>query len=124
MDLVKLELEAIGRIGANLLIIENTPVWPDKKLFNFDSPIIKSYEPAKWYVESAMDLSNNIAAEKLVKWFRKLGYRTLNINDVYCQRGICSRYSRGEWLFFDDNYLSIYGANLSILSIEKIVSQY
>lgn len=124
LDLIKLELELISRIGANLLLIENTPVWPDKVWFNFNSPIIKKYDPPKWYPESAMDQTNHVASKKLANWFQNLGHSTLNLNEVYCQRGICSRFSQGKWLFFDNNHLSIFGASLSIPTIESELSKY
>ena len=123
IDAIKKDLKHLSSVTPNLLLIENTPVWPDQVRFTFDNPIVRPYNPPKIFPKSMMNELHNDVANSLTRWALEHKMLTLNINQLYCSQNFCNRYLSGNWLFFDDNHLSTKGAELAIPQLEDILSK-
>jgi hypothetical protein len=100
---------------SKVLIIENTPVFPDGKDFMVSRPIImEPYIPPKTYKLSEMELTDVASSNNFARWARSQGVVTINLNSIFCNLDICSRYKNGYWLFRDENHFSVEGARLVI----------
>ena len=108
-------LKSLWKVNPNILIIENTPVFPDGKDFMVQRPLILSpYKPAKTFRLSEMSIEDRKASDLFSKWARNIGISTVNFESLFCKGGICTRYSKGKWLYADSDHLSIEGAALTI----------
>ena len=104
-------------IVPEILLIENNPVFPNSSL---DKPtVLFSNSPPKTVEESKMNLQHEKASSNLAAWARLNGISTLNFKSLFCEQGNCVRYARSEWLYWDDDHLSIAGAALTIPWIES-----
>ena len=124
IDAIKKDLKHLSSLTPNLLLIENTPVWPDSVRFTFDNPIVRPYDPPKIFPKSMMNNLHNDVASSLTRYALEHKMLTLNINQLYCSQNFCNRYLSGNWLFFDDNHLSTKGAELAIPQLEDILSKF
>ena len=124
IDAIKKDLKHLSSLTPNLLLIENTPVWPDSVRFTFDNPIVRPYNPPKIFPKSMMNNLHNDVASSLTRYALEHKMLTLNINQLYCSQNFCNRYLSGNWLFFDDNHLSTKGAELAIPQLEDILSKF
>lgn len=105
----------IKSIVPQVVIIENTPIFPDGKDFMVSRPIImRAYVPPKFFKLSEMETKDIVASENLAKWARSQGVITLNLNSIFCNQYSCNRYKHGSWLFRDNSHLSVDGASLTI----------
>jgi peptidoglycan/LPS O-acetylase OafA/YrhL len=123
IDAIKKDLKLLSSLTPNLLLIENTPVWPDEIRFTFDNPIVRPYNPPKLFPKSMMNNLHSDIANDLTRWALDNKMLTLNINELYCNQNFCNRYLSGNWLFFDDNHLSVKGAELATPQVEDILSK-
>lgn len=98
----------------NLLLILNTPVFPDVNNFMVSRPLtMKPYSPPKGFPIQSMVKTHMIASASLGQWARNNGITTLDFSPLFCSQLSCSRYASGNWLYWDDDHLSIYGASLA-----------
>jgi len=112
-------------IVPNILLIENNPIFPDQG--KFKSPralILPTYNPPKYFKRSEMLLKDVDAANRLAKWARNNGISTLNFDSLFCNDVICRRYSEAGWLYFDNNHLSVAGAELTIPQISAYLKKF
>jgi hypothetical protein len=123
IDAIKKDLKLLSSLTPNLLLIENTPVWPDNIRFTFDNPIVRPYNPPKLFPKSMMNNLHSDIANDLTRWALENRMLTLSINQLYCNQKFCNRYLSGNWLFFDDNHLSVKGAELATPQLEDILSR-
>jgi len=99
----------------NLLLIENNPVFPDRKDFMVQRALILSpYKPAESFKQSNMDTIDEYASSLLSNWARNNGISTMNFDSLFCKNEICTRYSENKWLYADTNHLSVDGAALTV----------
>jgi peptidoglycan/LPS O-acetylase OafA/YrhL len=103
----------------NILMVENNPIFPDARDFGQRRPIVMSrYNPPKVFNKFQMETKDQPASDKLAAWAREHGIHTLNLNSLFCMHNTCHRYSNGEWLYTDDDHLSVFGARLAIPKLE------
>ena len=108
-------LRILKSIVLNILLIQNSPVFPDSKDFMVPRPIIMSpYKPPKKFVYPAMEYEDKSASDLLVKWATANGITTMNFEALFCKSDICSRYSGSDWLYRDADHFSVIGAELTI----------
>ena len=111
---LKAALLALKSLSSNLLVIENSPVFPDERDFMVARPIIMApYEPPKSFPESEMQIKDVAASKKISEWASMHGIDTMNIDSLFCESKLCSRYSGGEWLYRDSDHLSVVGGQLT-----------
>ncbi len=119
---LKHALSLLRNMGTRVLIIENNPVFPDEKDFMVARPILmKPYEPPKRFPASAMSTSDSHASDELVSWAKAHGIETLEVKSYFCNQKFCKRFDKGEWLYSDDDHLSIAGANRLIPRLSEIL---
>ena len=108
-------LTSLRLIVPNILLIENSPIFPDGKNFMVRRPLVMSpYKPPKEFSQSNMQIIDQVASNQLANWARNNGISTLNFDAIFCNRGICSRWSDAGWLYRDDGHFSVAGAALTI----------
>ena len=108
-------LRILKSIVPNILLIQNSPVFPDSKDFMVPRPIVMSpYQPPKKFAYSAMEYEDKSASDLLVKWATANGIATMNFEALFCKNDICSRYSGSDWLYRDADHFSVIGAKLTI----------
>jgi peptidoglycan/LPS O-acetylase OafA/YrhL len=63
--------------------------------------------------DSAIKLSNADILKEGKPIRNRENYKWIDLSSAFCSEGICTRFE-GDWLYVDDNHLSIRGANLVI----------
>lgn len=118
-------LSTLHSIVPHILLIENTPIFPDGKDFMVSRPLFMSpYEPPKSFLRTEMDSNGKYSSNQLAMWARSNGISTMNFTPLFCGEKICSRFSNGLWLYRDSSHLSIYGAELTIPQIENFLKRF
>jgi peptidoglycan/LPS O-acetylase OafA/YrhL len=98
----------------NVLLIENTPVFPDESRYMVRLPLVyPRYEPPKTFPRSKMLLKDVSASAELGKWARRNQIDTMDLSPLFCSRSFCNRYSEDGWLYSDEDHLSLVGAKLA-----------
>ena len=114
----KLLLQALVEIRpytSQILLIENNPIFPDGDKFNQQLPIImKHYKAPRSFFLGEMDTSSRASANNLYKLVKSYGIKTLNVDSKFCDFISCNRWLQGNWLYGDENHLSVFGANLIV----------
>ena len=117
-------LLTLRSIVPNLLLIENSPVFPDEKDFMKSRPIIMSaYKPPKEFSQSLMQIKDINASNQLGNWARINGISTMNFQSIFCHGETCKRWSNAGWLYMDDDHLSVAGAKLTIPQLSAFLKQ-
>ena len=109
-------LSTLRSIVPNILLIENNPIFPDRKDFMVPRPLImrSPYKPPKIFSISNMEIKDLHASIELGIWAKSEGILTMNFTPLFCNDTICTRYANAEWLYFDINHFSVAGAALTI----------
>lgn len=115
-------LRELKEKSPNILLIENNPIFPDNFNFNFDKSILTSrFKPKVSFAFSEMNFADQNASNQLASFARASGIRTLNMNSLFCKDYFCSVFEDGEWLYHDNDHLSLEGAKKVIPLIEKFL---
>ena len=118
-------LTTLRLIVPNILLIENNPIFPDGKNFMVRRPLVMSpYKPPKSFQQSIMQTVDKNASDLLANWARDNGIFTISFDSLFCEKGVCSRYSDKGWLYLDDNHFSVVGAELTIPQIRSFLKQF
>ena len=98
----------------NVILVLNTPVFPDRNDFMVSRPLLmKPYNPPREFAIKDMDKTNFYASASLGQWARKNRIDTLDLSSLFCNKLTCTRFRDGQWLYWDDDHLSVYGAALA-----------
>jgi peptidoglycan/LPS O-acetylase OafA/YrhL len=117
-------LSTLRSIVPNILLIENNPIFPDGKDFMVGRPIvIPAYKPPKSFHQSIMERVDKSASDLLANWARSNEIATMSFDSLFCEKGVCSRYSDKGWLYRDGNHFSVVGAELTIPQISAFLKQ-
>lgn len=118
-------LTTLRSIVPNVLLIENNPIFPDGKDFMIGRPIVMpAYKPPKSFQQSRMEKVDKNTSDLLASWARSNGIFTMSFNSLFCEKGVCSRYSDKGWLYVDDNHFSLPGAELTTPKITEFLKQF
>ena len=118
-------LSTLHSIVPNILLIKNTPIFPDGEDFMVSRPLIMSpYEPPKSFLRTEMDSNGKYSSNQLAMWARSNGISTMDFTPLFCGEKICSRFSNGLWLYRDTSHLSVDGAELTIPQIENFLKRF
>jgi hypothetical protein len=108
-----------------ILIIENNPIFPDDKDFMTSRPIVMpAYKPPKSFQQSKMQTVDKNASDLLANWARGNGIFTISFDSLFCEKGVCNRYSDTGWLYRDADHFSVVGAELTIPQISALLKQF
>jgi peptidoglycan/LPS O-acetylase OafA/YrhL len=118
-------LTTLRLIVPNILLIGNNPIFPDGKDFMVGRPIVMpAYKPPKSFQQSIMQTVDKNASDLLANWARGNGVFTISFDSLFCEKGVCSRYSDKGWLYRDDDHFSVVGAELTIPQISSFLKQF
>jgi len=118
-------LSTLQSIVPNVLLIENNPIFPDELDFMIGRPLVMpAYKPPKSFQQSKMQTVDRKASELLANWARSNGIFTMNFDSLFCEMGVCSRYSHKGWLYVDYNHFSVAGAELTIPQISAFLKLF
>ncbi len=109
----------------NILLIENSPIFPDEMHFMVDRPIVMpAYKPPKRFQQSMMQTVDKNASDLLAHWARSNGIFTISFDSLFCKKAVCNRYSDKGWLYRDYDHFSVVGAELTIRQISAFLKQF
>lgn len=107
-------LSSLKSITPNVLLIGNTPVFPDESRFMVRLPLLfPRYDPPKYFPQSKMLVMDKFASDELGKWAQENQIDTMDLSPLFCSGNLCSRYSDAGWLYSDEDHLSLEGAKLA-----------
>ncbi|CAN2246152.1 COG1835 Predicted acyltransferases [actinobacterium SCGC AAA044-D11] len=99
---------------SNILLVENNPVFPDKKDFMISRPLLmKPHIPAKSFPISKMHNMDTKASNSFATWAKNNRIYTVDFSSLFCSTNECTRYSKEKgWLYRDVDHFSVAGAEL------------
>jgi peptidoglycan/LPS O-acetylase OafA/YrhL len=107
-------LALLKSITPNVLLIENTPVFPDESRFMVRLPLLfPHYDPPKIFPKSEMLVEDKFASDDLGEWARENQIDTIDLSPLFCNDNLCTRFSDAGWLYSDEDHLSLEGAKLA-----------
>jgi hypothetical protein len=107
-------LSLLKSFTPNVLLIENTPVFPDESRFMVRLPLLfPRYDPPKFFPQSKMLVTDKFASDELSKWARENQIDTLDLSPLFCSDNLCRRFSDAGWMYSDEDHLSLVGAKLA-----------
>jgi hypothetical protein len=116
---LKNALSLLKSIAPNVLLIENTPVFPDESRFLVRLPLLfPRYDPPKYFPESKMLVKDKFASDELAKWAQENQIDTMDLSPLFCSDNRCRRFSDAGWLYSDEDHLSLEGARLAAPQID------
>jgi hypothetical protein len=71
-----------------------------------------------------MNQDNFAAGDELIEFLRDNGISFLDPKPFFCSPISCTRWINDKWLYFDDNHLSIEGANLAIPQFDLFFKKF
>ena len=118
---MKSTLSSISKNSDRVVVLSNTPVFPDSRSFMVQRPLIMGPDkPRKWFKVDEMIEEHNKAEDELLLWAKRNGIQTLDISSSFCNSRVCKRFSDSKWLYRDDDHLSIHAQKLIQPMIETI----
>lgn len=116
---LKNALSLLKSIAPNVLLIENTPVFPDESRFLVRLPLLfPRYDPPKFFPQSKMLVKDKLASDELGKWAQENQIDTMDLSPLFCSGNLCRRFSDAGWLYSDEDHLSLAGAKLAAPQID------
>ena len=107
-------LSLLKSFTPNVLLIENTPVFPDESRFMVRLPLLfPRYDPPKFFPQSKMIMKDKLASSELAEWAQENQIDTMDLSPLFCSDNLCGRFSDAGWLYSDEDHLSLEGAKLA-----------
>jgi hypothetical protein len=124
-DLVFENIQAIKSVEGyvdHLLIVGSNPTFPDEQTFmNQASVFTGNYNPPKEFRVSDMNQKDFLVGKKLKAIASKEEFRLIDTEDIFCDTEDCHRWSKEGWYYFDDDHLSVLGAQQLIPRFEWFI---
>ena len=120
---VKRVILDVSEVVQNTIVLGQTPVFPDESKFFVSKPIImQPYDAPTQFPVDEMNISSIPAATDFENWAASSGLSVLETRSLYCDDLVCNRYENDQWLFSDDDHLSVDGAKKLIPLFREILS--
>ena len=74
--------------------------------------------PAKFVSINLINKNSQLAGKEYLEAAKKLA-TTIDSFTLFCNSSKCRRFQDGQWLYWDDHHLSVYGASLVAANIRK-----
>jgi hypothetical protein len=117
------KVKDLDRRYLNLVIVGQTPVFPDETLFRNQKSIFNGlYIAPKSFSRRDMDQSAFLAGEAIKEFASSNKIDFLSTVDVFCDETECVRWSNNGWLYWDDDHLSILGARSLIPALNDYLA--
>ena len=124
IDSVKKMILAVSEYVPNIGVLGQTPVFPDENNFFVSRPIVmEPYNAPTKFPVSEMNLDSVSAGINFENWATSFGFEVLETRSTFCDDQFCSRYENDQWLFRDDDHLSIDGAKKLIPQFREVLSE-
>jgi peptidoglycan/LPS O-acetylase OafA/YrhL len=121
---VKSVILDVSEIVQNTIVLGQTPVFPDENNFFVSRPIIMDpYDAPTQFPVDEMNVSSIPAATDFENWAASTGLPVLETRSLYCDDLVCNRYENDQWLFCDDDHLSVDGAKKLIPLFREVLSR-
>ena len=83
---------------------------------------MQPYDAPTQFPSDEMNISSIPAATDFENWAASSGLSVLETRSLYCDDLVCNRYENDQWLFSDDDHLSVDGAKKLIPLFREILS--
>jgi hypothetical protein len=124
---MKSALVKLNNLTLNLLVIGNTPMFPDQRYMAspaiFQTLFQSEYEAPKRVLVSKMDTSNVQVSKDFLNLITNEGIEIVDLNSLWCNTEYCNRFGSEGWLFFDTGHLSEFGAEMSVPYFTKVLNE-
>ena len=109
-------------ISKKIIIIENNPIFPDDQDFMVPRPLVMpEYKAPKRFPRSEMqEVYKNISSQ-FSSWAQSNSIQTVNFTDIFCDSEFCNRFSNPNWLYYDVDHLSVFGAEKTVPELVKVL---
>ena len=122
LDNLKAALTQVKKYVPRILLISNSPVFPDFDNFMISRPLVmRPYDPPRSFNREEMIKTHINASNKLSSFARISGIQVLDLTPLFCGEIKCSRFENGKWLYRDDDHFSIAGAAKAIPQLKKFL---
>lgn len=124
IDSVQKMILAVSEYVPNILVLGQTPVFPDENNFFVSRPIVmEPYNAPTKFPVSEMNLDSVSAGNNFENWATSFGFEVLETRSTFCDDQFCSRYENDQWLFRDDDHLSVDGAKKLMPLFRGVLSE-
>jgi peptidoglycan/LPS O-acetylase OafA/YrhL len=107
----KLKIQSIKDLNVPLLVVAQSPTYPDETLFMNQRSILNGlYVAPKKFRIIDLKQEDLISGAKLIEFLRSSEVNFLNPMDFFCDKNYCSRWDSAGWLYSDDDHFSPLGA--------------
>ena len=115
LKLMKDSIYELSQYSARVLVLGNTPEFPDGEIFMQRRPILMQlageYFPPKQFRIENMNSNSKKLSDKFLSEIQTKGVEVLDLWSLFCDDSYCRRYDTSGWLYLDGNHLSLAGAN-------------
>ena len=116
VELIKDAIYRVYGFTPNLIVVGNTPEFPDPDKFNSRRPLLLqlfgAYEPPKKLSITQMSSISRELSNDFLNQLRIRGIDSIDLWRLFCDKKQCRRYDDVVgWLYVDANHLSVSGAN-------------
>ncbi|MEI9907350.1 MAG: acyltransferase family protein [Actinomycetota bacterium] len=123
LDSYKNTFMQLRQVVPNVLIVLTDPIFPDNDEFVNVRPVLNNkYEAPKSLPIAQMLNGDGVVNAEYSKWAVSNGFSVVDPTRYFCDEVKCWRYANGEWLYMDDDHLSVTGAKLLIPDFNKFLS--
>lgn len=116
-------LEKLSSLNTALIVFQQVPTFPAKgQYFDFKTFVKSEDEFIKEFPFKEFNFSDKLrSASDEILINRKVA--TIPVWRSFCSQSKCSRFGYGNWLYIDDNHLSIAGASILVPEIASSISK-
>jgi peptidoglycan/LPS O-acetylase OafA/YrhL len=121
---MKSAVMAIKSLVPSLLVVGNTPIFPDERYMAVPALFQSKYDAPKKIQISNMDNTDDIVSNSFLQDIAIKGIEIVNLNSLWCNLDYCNRFDEKGWLFFDTGHLSVFGAEMSVPYFTKFLNSH
>lgn len=124
VDLLVDGLMELKKTKSNIVVIENSPVFPDQGKFQQEQSIFelmlngKYVAPKTYPIEELVNI-NEPNNRKFSIAATGVGVRVVSLDSLFCNSTSCTRWSKSGWLYKDSNHFSIEGSRRAADLLQK-----
>jgi hypothetical protein len=121
---MKSAVMAIKSLVPSVLVVGNTPIFPDERYMAVPALFQSKYDAPKKIQISNMDNTDDIVSNSFLQDIAIKGIEIVNLNSLWCNLDYCNRFDEKGWLFFDTGHLSVFGAEMSVPYFTKFLNSH
>jgi len=117
-------LNKLDDVTPYLVVLNQTPIFPDIKFMNAGTLFQKPYNAPKSMRINLLGEDYMKIADKIYNSSSDFKVNLIDLNHNWCQNNICTRWSPEGWLFRDRGHLSPMGANLAVDDLIELLINF